>query len=119
MLHLYIKEYLRAKGYPPKPHTLVKFGINPFMAQKLINNKVKNLNLETLAEVCLALDCTPNDILNFQPIEGTVVPSAAMFRLKKEPSGSSPIDYVKILKPEKLSEAIEYLKNMAVPPKTE
>ncbi|MEX0595779.1 MAG: helix-turn-helix domain-containing protein, partial [Candidatus Paceibacterota bacterium] len=69
MLNLYIKEYLRSKGYPPKPQSLIKFGVNPFMAHKLVNNKVKNLSLKTLTDVCLSLDCTPNDILNFQPIE--------------------------------------------------
>jgi DNA-binding Xre family transcriptional regulator len=119
MLQLYIKEFLRTKGYTPKPHTLVKFGINPFMAHKLINNKVKNLSLQTLTEVCLALNCTPNDLLDFRPIEGTVAPSASLNDLKKKDIGHSPLDYVKALKPEQLQQALETLKKLVHTPETE
>jgi len=112
MITLYVKEFLRSKGFPPKPHTLVKYGFNQYIAYQLINNKVKNLSLETLTKLCISFDCTPNDLFNFKAAPNTVPATSVVHRLTKQLQVESPIDYVKVLKPEEITVAYDFLKKM-------
>ena len=118
MLNLYVKEMMRKRGLDPTPYTLMKYGISQFMAYKLINNKVKNLNLETLAQLCLILDCTPNDILDFQPKQGSVPNNVALFQIKKEPVYGYPADYFRLIPVEELKKRTAFLEQMAKKPET-
>ena len=112
MIQLYVKEFLIIKGYVPKPNTLIKMGINQFMAAKLIKNKVKNLSLKTLTVLCAHLDCTPNELLNYKPDGLAISTNSALHRIAKQPHTVSPIDYVKALKPEEIAKAVDFLKNI-------
>ena len=42
-------------------------GIGYSVIQRLYNDQVKSVEIETIDRLCNALDCTPNDILKFTP----------------------------------------------------
>lgn len=42
-------------------------GIGYSVIQRLYNDQVKSVELETINKLCLALECTPNDLLEFIP----------------------------------------------------
>ena len=44
-----------------------RVGITNVNLSKIKNNKVTALRFSTLAGICEALDCTPGDILEYQP----------------------------------------------------
>lgn len=44
-------------------------GIGYSVIQRLYNDQVKSVEMETINKLCLALECTPNDILKFIPDE--------------------------------------------------
>lgn len=43
-----------------------KVGISEVNLSRIKNNKVKSVRLETLNELCKALDCHPKDLLEFR-----------------------------------------------------
>ncbi len=39
------------------------------MASRIVKNKLGSIRLKTLEKICLALNCTPNDLLEWYPSE--------------------------------------------------
>lgn len=81
------------------------------MAGKLINNKVKSLNIDVLTKLCISLDCTPNNLLNYKNDGGKLPDTMAIYRIAKPVYDISPLKYMSILKPEQLDEVLEIIKN--------
>ncbi len=46
---------------------LVKAGFSHNFATKVKNNRVNRLNLDLLERLCIALNCSPNDLMEFIP----------------------------------------------------
>jgi DNA-binding Xre family transcriptional regulator len=46
---------------------LIKAGFNRQTALRISNNKFRALKLSQLEKICLALHCTPNDIIQYTP----------------------------------------------------
>lgn len=67
MLHLNLKKLFRARGIE-KPYTfLVKSGFVPFTAHKYKTGEVDQIRLNHIEQLCISLNCTPNDIFEWQP----------------------------------------------------
>ncbi len=67
MLILNFKRLFLARGiYRPNAFLLSKgFSIN--YASRLANNRVRQINLDQLERLCIFLNCTPNDLLQWFP----------------------------------------------------
>jgi DNA-binding Xre family transcriptional regulator len=66
MLYLNLKSVLEARQIE-KPHSfLVRIGINPHTAHKILNNDTHVMRLDNLTLICKALYCQPNDLLLFK-----------------------------------------------------
>lgn len=46
---------------------LVKAGYSDNFATRIANNRVERLNLKDLERICILLQCTPNDLLEWHP----------------------------------------------------
>ncbi len=67
MLRYNFEHLLFARGID-KPYTyFVHAGFSTHLATKLKNNKVKYLRPKTIEKLCLLLNCTPNDMMEWYP----------------------------------------------------
>jgi DNA-binding Xre family transcriptional regulator len=67
MLKFNFTRVFKAKGID-KPYTyLVKAGYSASFATRVVNNKVRQLNLENVEKLCAMLQCTPNDLMEWIP----------------------------------------------------
>ena len=71
MLKYNIKALCTARGITKPVGHLIKAGINPNMASQLINNKLTAIKPAVLEKLCIHLNCTPNDLMEWIPEENT------------------------------------------------
>lgn len=67
MLKYDVKRVMWARGKTQFFTYLRKQGYNPNTASRLLNAHIKNMNLKHVEQLCLLLDCTPNDLLEWEP----------------------------------------------------
>ena len=67
MLRLNLKPVLEARQIEKPYSFLVKIGIAPHTAHKILNNDTHVMRLDNLTLICKALYCQPNDLLLFKP----------------------------------------------------
>jgi len=114
MLKLYVKEFLKSRGYEPTPSLLMNAGIGRSAANRIMQDRTQSISLEDLQIFCLCFNCTPNDLFNFVPeTEHQVVPEHPILKLQKKEDTFSPAEYVKLLRPEQIAEVNRYLRNVA------
>lgn len=67
MLNYNFDRIFKARGIE-RPFTyLRKAGFSDNFATRVRNNRVKRLNLEVMERLCIALHCTPNDLMEWIP----------------------------------------------------
>lgn len=111
MLKFYIKEVLKVKGYKPNTHILQRMGLRYTAANRLIKGETRSLTLDHLEMLCVFLNCTPNDILNFSSdSDNQLNADHPLNSLSKPLNQESPIDYIKTLTPEQAKEATALVK---------
>jgi DNA-binding Xre family transcriptional regulator len=67
MLKFNFTRIFKAKGIE-RPYTfLVKAGYSASFSTRVTNNKVRQLNLVDVENLCAMLKCTPNDLLEWVP----------------------------------------------------
>ena len=82
MLYLDLKRILRLRGITQPNKFITNLGFSPATARNILPNKVWRINLERF---CLALNCTPNDLLQWQPPENRADAEAqALNKLKRD-----------------------------------
>jgi DNA-binding Xre family transcriptional regulator len=71
MLKYNIKALCTARGITKPVGHLIKAGINPQMSSLLINNKLASIKPAVLEKLCVHLNCTPNDLMEWIPEANT------------------------------------------------
>jgi len=84
MLNYNFDRVFRARGID-KPFTyLKKAGFSDNFASKVKNNRVSRLNLKEIERICIVLKCTPNDIMEWQPVsDNETIESHPLSELRK------------------------------------
>lgn len=70
MIYINLKRVMRLRGVDNHYKMLVKLGFAPVTAKNFIEGAVWRINFEHLEQLCVALNCTPNDLLEWQPDAG-------------------------------------------------
>lgn len=84
MLFINIKRAMRLRGIDNHYHFLLNLGFVPSTANNFLRGQVEHLKLDQLERLCLALNCTPNDLLEWRPAENQATPDAqALIKLKR------------------------------------
>lgn len=86
-MHLDIKK-LVDKNFPNKNQFAKSIGIGYPAACKLYNGDISKINFDTLENICIALKCTPNDILKSDSIDYSNIDSSE--------TQINPEEYIKI-----------------------
>ena len=115
MLYFNIKRILDLRGIDKPYAFLAKNGFASQTATNMINNRVGHIKPAQMEKLCLLLNCTPNDLFDWQPDKNTSVPdNHALKSLVKEKESLSISELVKSLPVEKLGklgEIVQGLKN--------
>ncbi|WP_284651232.1 helix-turn-helix domain-containing protein [Flavobacterium terrisoli] len=67
MLYYNLKPIFAARQIEKPYSFLVKIGIAPHTAHKILNNRSHVMRLDNLSLICKALYCEPNDLLAYKP----------------------------------------------------
>lgn len=67
MLQINLTRIFKARGIEQPYKFLVRNGFVPFTAHKYKNGKVDVIRLDHIEKLCILLNCTPNDILEWLP----------------------------------------------------
>ncbi|MFN0033396.1 MAG: helix-turn-helix domain-containing protein [Flavobacteriales bacterium] len=66
--------FIIAKGHAKPSVLLRKCGAAEATIKALLTRPIANIKITTLTNLCLALNCTPNDLLTFTPPSGKPLP---------------------------------------------
>lgn len=103
MLKLNVKSLLELRGIQKTTGFLVKLGFNYPKATRFLEIEHSQIKLRDLEKLCLALNCTPNDLLEWKPDANTVVPEThALNELKNTGSTKNLQQLVKEIPAERL-----------------
>jgi DNA-binding Xre family transcriptional regulator len=87
MLNLNIERVMKLRGVESPYRALVSLGFAPVTAKNLLENKTKRIEFRQLERICFFLNCTPNDLIEWQPHEQLANPSQyELIKLKHESS---------------------------------
>ncbi|HVE57978.1 MAG TPA: helix-turn-helix transcriptional regulator [Pyrinomonadaceae bacterium] len=67
MLYLNVKRMMRLRGIDQHYHLMLKLGFVPSTARAFLSGEITLIKLEQIEKLCVALNCTPNDLLAWQP----------------------------------------------------
>jgi DNA-binding Xre family transcriptional regulator len=67
MIQLNLNRIFKARGIEQPYRFLVKGGFVSFTAHKYKNGKVDQIRLDHIEQLCILLNCTPNDIFEWVP----------------------------------------------------
>lgn len=100
------------RGIEKTTNFLVRLGYSYPTASKFLKSKSSFVKLRDIEKICLALNCTPNDLFDWQPDANTVISeSHALHSLKKEKTPSV-VQMVKDLPVEKLSKLHDIINDL-------
>lgn len=66
MLRLSVRPLLEFRGEKPSVKYLQSLGIPYHTARYLLSDYVTGFNIDTIEKICIALKCTPNDIVFYR-----------------------------------------------------
>lgn len=67
MLIINLKRVMRLRGVEKRSKLLVALGMAPATARNFLAGDAQRIQLEHLEKICLALNCTPNDLFEWHP----------------------------------------------------
>lgn len=114
MLYINVKRVLRLRGVENHYKYLMDIGFPPATAKKFLSNQVFRITFENIERFCLALNCTPNDLLEWLPANNQANPETqALIKLKRdrEEDAMKLITSLPIEKFEQIAEILQDLKN--------
>lgn len=114
MLYINIKRVMRLRGVENKNKFLVDLGFAPATARKLLGPGARRMDFMHLERLCLALNCTPNDLLEWRPEDAQAADAErALIKLKRDREEDLPklLHSLPMEKFEQIAEILQDLKN--------
>ena len=112
MLYLNIKRIMRLRGIDSHYHFMLKLGFAPAASRSFLSGEVVSIKLEQLEKLCVALNCTPNDLVEWRPdASQTVSETHSMNGLKRTPERDLP-KLLNEIPPEKLEQILDIFQDL-------
>ena len=73
MMKFKIYEMMAKRGIKTRKHLAEITGIHQTNIGKIVDGKVKRMDIDTLEGLCRALDCQPGDLFEYVPDSGKAV----------------------------------------------
>ncbi len=106
MLYINLRKILSDRGIERHIPYLRKIGLANYTAKSMLSSGNKYLGLEHAERICLALKCSPNDLLEWRPDAGTPPPPDDHPLHKLRPKEVNLSQQLRSLNPEQL-EAVQ------------
>ncbi len=88
MLYFNVKRIMRLRGIENHYTLLQKLGFNPWTTNNILRREARQIKLDQIEAMCVALNCTPNDLFEWQPSSNsTLSANHALNDLKARPDG--------------------------------
>lgn len=114
MLYLNLQAIFEAKGIDNPANFLWKNGFTRHTAHNLLYNKSEGINFKHLEKLCLILNCTPNDIFNWQNKHKLLNEDAhPLKQIKKEKSKGNLSLKLRAMSVDKLNELHNFLDDLS------
>ncbi|MBI5216266.1 MAG: helix-turn-helix transcriptional regulator [Ignavibacteriae bacterium] len=105
MLTLDLKAICKLRGIDRPYSFLVKAGISPQSATKLINSNTRIFRLDHIEIICDKLNCTPNDLLRWKPDNGsTLTDNHSLTKLLRDENSFQLLETLKAIPLEQLNQ---------------
>ena len=114
MLNINIKKVMRLRGIENHYNLLLSLGFVPGTARNFLAGTIIQLKLDQLERLCVALNCTPNDLLEWTPGANQPVSDAhSLNAIKRKPERDLPalLSEVPLDKFEQIVDILQELKN--------
>ena len=112
MLKFSVKRVMWARGVSKYFSYLRKQGYTPNTASRLLNAHTKNMHLKHMEHLCLLLDCTPNDLLEWEPEKSLTTPeNKALSALIRDDEWNKVSNLLFQVPLDELHEVAKYLKS--------
>ena len=113
MITFYVKELMLSRGYKYPNNALRKLGFHYNLARQILSGQARSLNLNQVESLCVFLNCTPNDLLNYTPPQKDYIKSGhPLNEVSKQADAMGAIDYLRNLSPSDLKKANDLLKQL-------
>jgi DNA-binding Xre family transcriptional regulator len=112
MLKLNIKYIATLRGYTKAYAFLMKIGFSHNTAQRLASGNAKNIPLDNLEKICIALRCTPNDVLDWQADNQAIDADHPLHALNRDTARLKNLEKLKSLPLDKLERLNELIGEM-------
>ncbi len=110
MLILNLKALLESRGFDKPQRQLTLNGFNNFTASRLMNNRATTISFTNLEKLCLACQCTLDELFVWVPDEAKpVAADHPIQKLKAKPKAMNPVDRIRQLGPDKLKVLQEFM----------
>lgn len=114
MIYLDLKQIFEDKGINNPNHFLWKNGFTRHTAHNLLNNKTVGISFKHLEQLCLLLNCSPNELLTWHNTDKTKnLQNHSLQILKKERSKGNINQTLQQLPVNKLNELRNFLNNLS------
>ncbi|MEQ8364384.1 MAG: helix-turn-helix transcriptional regulator [Cyclobacteriaceae bacterium] len=104
MIILNLAHIMKLRGIAVPYSFMKRLGMSHNVASRLSKNQATNLNLKHVNSLCIALHCTPNDLLEYQPGTTPIDDKHPLNTLKKDSSSLDSMEKLRKLPPEKLKQ---------------
>ena len=85
MLYINVERVMRLRRIENPYRMLLSMGFAPATVRRILKKQVYRLDLAYLEMLCVALNCTPNDLLEWHPSEKQIgVTELALIKLKRD-----------------------------------
>jgi DNA-binding Xre family transcriptional regulator len=111
MFILNVKRILRLRGIEKHYKYLLGLGFVPATANILLSSTAQRVTLEHLERLCLALNCTPNDLIEWQPNNTQAVAATHSINGLKKRNLNAMLSEVPVDKFEQIADILQDLKN--------
>jgi DNA-binding Xre family transcriptional regulator len=115
MLYLNVKRILDLRGISRPFAHLLNHGFIRSTAHRFVRGDVTQIRLDHLEQLCLLLNCSPNDLFGWRPDKNMKVsenhPLQALGTPKNAPQLSELVKDIPVEKLDKIAELLDQLKN--------
>src|SRR5437764_13336496 len=109
MLQVNLRRAFAEKGITDPLNFLRKLGFTNYLSSRILRNTHALVNLAYVEKICIALKCTPNDILSWYPGENSTVPQNHPLHKLKPAADDSVAQKISNLPFEKMEKLSHYL----------
>jgi DNA-binding Xre family transcriptional regulator len=111
MFILNVKRILRLRGVEQHYKFLLKLGFTHATAKILLSSRAQRVTLEYLERLCIALNCTPNDLIEWQADNQQPVAETHSINGLKKKNLNALLNEVPVDKFEQIADILQDLKN--------